>query len=514
MPTTYAGSIYVGNSTSTAHQVWNAQTPGRFVFASLGSETKAWDWSGFTIYGAPNSVKFVPDPASGGLQGDFSYGTGSATSAYPSQVSTYDTAKSPMEVDPAGGTLTFGMVARELSYWHKIGPLLRITNQSRTDNPMNISESRTYFKPNTSQYTYASMPKGVANYSPLVWNSTTNSYTYDYVFSPIQSDTATTWQPSKAITSDLTFTCYIGPNNTPYSSYTYIDLNGFQNEVGNPEYFTAAVRHKYYIDNNIDVGRAATPSKVNPSADWRPNMNPTRIISLWQKPNILYYVHMVWVDPMYTDYNNPPTGSSIMNTWTTSWNVTSHTIMLYVEFGISPDGGKDIFWNNATTTGAIGTAINNVYDRGITATVPSDIHKYITPKIEKYSVNKSNACPYTVTSASTHGTKAFKFVRLNVNLSSSNDETHNLPTNRFQEYTPINYKQLDPSPSRYITSSVDSNNNGFKWTFYNSYNYTKFSFQVGRRYRTNDWNLQTSATLYYVSGSMRYEGETNIHTLS
>lgn len=542
MPVVHLGSTYVGNSKSTAHQIWGGGKSGKFGFeySNVKFDPNAeyynnplWTWSGFELDGTPSSVKFTPDPTDGGLQGDFSYGIGSANSAYPTAVSTYNKSKSMMEVDPAGGTLEFSMVARELSYWHKIGPVLRISNSSQLGNQMNIKEFRTYFLPNKLQYDIQKVPFNT-NVQSLYYTSSTNTYSYEYVFDVWKSDTATTYQPSKSNTKDLTFTCYVGPNNTPYSAYTYIDLTGFANEINNLEYNSYVSRHPYLkgevsgVKMSIDNPPLGRPVKVNDysvsgdKVDWRlggqwdkwqrdsNGIECPRLISFWQKPNVLYYVHMLWVTPLHTDYNTAPTQSELMTTWTTDWAVTDYDLLLYVEFGISPNGGKDIFWNNATTSGTLGDAIKKVYDRKISATVPQDIHKYIHPTIEATSVNRQNVTPYTVTSSRTEtNNQPFKFVRISVHLSSKNDEHNNLSKNRYQKYAILNYKQLDGNVQ--TTYALDPNNNGLHYAKYDSSGTTYFQYQIGRKYKTNDWNLQTSATLYYESGSMRYEGETTIH---
>lgn len=531
MPVIHTGSTYVGNSTSTAHQIWSGGKSGKFGFETEKSTYKLlWTWSGFELDGTPNSVKFTPDPVNGGLQGDFSYGIGSNTSKYPQAVSTYNQTKQVMEVDPAGGTLEFSMVARELSYWHKIGPVLRISNTSQSGNQMNIKESRTYFLDNKSQYEIQKVPYK-DNVQSLWYTTSTNTYSYEYVFDILKSDTETTWQPSKTDKKDLTFTCYVGPNNTPYSTYTYIGLLGFANEVNDLEYNNTSSVHPYAKGevqgetmkvDNPPIGRPAVNvrSILNNNAyfDWR-SSNGTlvttgipnqRLICFWQKPNVFYYVHMLWVNPLHTDYTTAPTQSELLTTWTTDWDITDYDLLLYVEFGISPNGGQDIFWNNATTTGTLGDAIQNVYDRNISATVPQDIHKYIHPKIEATSVNRQSVTPYTVTSTKTEtNNQPFKFVRIHVHLSSKNDEHNNLSKNRYQKYAILNYKQLDGNIQ--TTPALDPNNNGLHYAKYGSSGTTYYQYQIGRKYKTNDWNLQTSATLYYESGSMRYEGETTIH---
>lgn len=529
MPVVHLGSTYVGNSTSTAHQIWSGGKSGKFGFESDKTSYKLlWTWSGFELDGTSYSVKFTPDPTNGGLQGDFSYGIGSNTSKYPQAVSPYNQTKQVMEVDPAGGVLEFSMVARELSYWHKIGPVLRISNTSQLGNQMNINECRTYFLDNKPQYDIQKVPYGT-NTLPLYYISSTNTYSYEYVFDVKKSDTATTWQPSKTDKKDLTFTCYVGPNNTPYPTYTYIGLLGFANEVNDLEYNNTSAVHPYAKGEvqgvtmsikNPPIGRPAlnVKDKNNTYFDWRiggttlvttgiPNQ---RLISFWQKPNVLYYVHMLWVNPLHTDYETAPTQSELLTTFATDWNVTDYDLLLYVEFGISPNGGHDIFWNNATTSSTLGDAMQNMYNKGISATVPQDIHKYIHPTIEATSVNRQNVTPYTVTSSKTEtNNQPFKFVRINIHLSSANDEHNNLSKNRYQKYAILNYEQLNGNVQ--TTYALDPNNYGLNYARYDSLGTTYFQYQIGRKYKTNDWNLQISASLYYESNGTKYEGDTTIH---
>lgn len=547
MPVVHQGSTYVGNSTSTAHQIWSGGKSGKFgfgigphIYISDGlfyrhDSAYLWTWSGFELDGTPNSVKFTPDPVNGGLQGDFSYGTGSPNSAYPQAVSTYNQTHKVMEVDPAGGILEFSMVARELSYWHKIGPLLRVSNTSQLGNQININEFRTYFFDNKSQYTVIDLPYSIAEHpeKSLYYVKSTNTYSCEYEFTVHKSDTSISYQPSKTNKNDLTFTCYIGPNNTPYSAYTYIDVVGFLNELGwieynNPQSVNPYFKGELYEPDvsysiiNAPIGRPIPVDKLLTGStdyesyygDWRTgNINSIpnqRLICLWQKPNVLYYVHMLWVNPLHTDYDTAPSEDELLTRWTTNWSLTDYDLLLYVEFGISPNGGHDIFWNNATTSGTLGDAVQKIYDRGMTATVPSDIHNYIHPNIESSSLNRQNASPYTVTSSKTEtSNQPFKFVRINVHLSSKNDEHNNLSANRYQRYSILNYKQLDGNVQ--TTPAFDPSNNGFHYAKHDSSGTTCFQYQIGRKYKTANWTAFISASLYYENNGMRYEGETTIH---
>lgn len=526
MPVVHLGSTYVGQSNSTAHQIWCNGKGCRFGFEYDSTYKPLWTWSGFELDSAPNSVKFTPDPANGGLQGDLSIGIGSINSAYPNPVSAFNKTNTPLEIDPAGGTLEFSMIARELSYWHKIGPVLRISNTSQIGNTMDISECRAYFLENKSQYDIKKVPYDT-KVNSLYYTKFTNTYSYEYVFDVWKSDISTTYQPSKNNYNDLTFTCRIGPNNTPYPTYVYIGLLGFANEANNIEYNNTSAVHPYALGEvsgvlmsitNPPIGRPVPNIKnsSNTYFDWRiggttlvttgiPNQ---RLICLWQKPNVLYYVHMVWINPQYTDYDTAPTASEAISSQVTNWDVTDFDLLLYIEFGISPNGGYDIYWNNNEST----DVIKKVYERGISATVPQDIHKHIKVKVESTSINRQNTSPYTVTVSKTEtNSKPFKFVRVNVHLSSKNDEHNNLSENRYQKYAILNYKQLDGNIQ--TTNRFDPNNYGIHYARfdYNPCATTYFQYQIGRKYKTNKWNLQTSATLYYENGSMRYEGETTIH---
>ena len=97
-----SGYVFQGDSKALPKIVTNSKL-GSFVFSGT-----SWDWSNLVFSGSANTLQFVPDPDDGGLQGDFSIGMGSVTSAYPTKQSTFDFDSSKVfEIEPSGGTGSF-----------------------------------------------------------------------------------------------------------------------------------------------------------------------------------------------------------------------------------------------------------------------------------------------------------------------------------------------------------------------------------------------------------------------
>lgn len=114
-------------------------------------------------------------------------------------------------------------------------------------------------------------------------------------------------------------------------------------------------------------------------------------MKVWQKPNILYYAHLKFINLDYTDYDNPPSNANVMEHWYSNWDVKRREILLYIEFGVSPNGGKTIWWNGLESNPNIGGTIGaKLVARGITTIVPNDINKYLTATLLNYSTKPGN----------------------------------------------------------------------------------------------------------------------------
>lgn len=135
-----SGYVFQGDNKTLPKIVTNSKL-GSFVFSGT-----SWDWSNLEFNGSTNTLQFIPNPNNGGLQGDFSIGTGSVTSAYPNKQSTFDfDPNNVFEIDPAGGTGSFDLKARELSYTLKFGPILASYQYTKAGNNIIFDEGKFLF---------------------------------------------------------------------------------------------------------------------------------------------------------------------------------------------------------------------------------------------------------------------------------------------------------------------------------------------------------------------------------
>ena len=135
-----SGYVFQGDSKALPRIVTNSKL-GSFVFRGT-----SWDWSNLVFSGSANTLQFVPDPNDGGLQGDFSIGKGSVTSAYPTKQSTFDFDPNKVfEIEPAGGIGSFDLKARELTYTWKFGPILASYQYTKSDNNIVFDEGKFLF---------------------------------------------------------------------------------------------------------------------------------------------------------------------------------------------------------------------------------------------------------------------------------------------------------------------------------------------------------------------------------
>ena len=514
-----SGYVFQGDSKALPKIVTNSKL-GSFVFRGT-----SWDWSNLEFQGSAYTLQFVPDPNDGGLQGDFSIGTGSVTSAYPTKQSTFDFDPNKVfEIEPAGGTGSFDLKARELTYTLKFGPILASYQYTKSDNNIVFDEGKFLF-------TNISNSNGITNktYYPINKSegSTYIQYHYlDIVRSSISSS-SNTWinQPNKDSATDYTVSFFIGPNNTPEVAYTEVRFIGFVNEALGWEYFEPS---STFGSIKLDHPRAVAFTKEESQRSLPDASLPKEftLLKVWQKPNIFYYTHLKFVNLDYTDYENPPI-TSVLEHWYSNWDVKRREILLYIEFGVSSDGGKTVWWNGVESDPKIGGTIGaNLVARGITSVVPNDINKYLTATLLNYSTkpgnvggkpqgeSKNNRYSISTSAATVHGTKAFKFVRIPIWTDLPNDEYANNSENTSQKYECINFSDVPTNTT--ATHNEDSGidivtkrRSGEYWAKYQANSESAEKFQIGRKNKTNNWKTDVHIELFYKKDSLKYKGSTN-----
>ena len=520
-----SGYVFQGDSKALPKIVSNSKL-GSFVFRGTG-----WDWSNLVFQGSANTLQFVPDPNDGGLQGDFSIGTGSVTSAYPTKQSTFDFDPNKVfEIEPAGGTGSFDLKARELSYTWKFGPILASYQYTKSDNNIVFNEGKFLFTniSNSSQ----GVNHTTAYPQNKIEGSTYIQYHYlDVLRSSVSSD-SNNWrnQPVASSATDYTVSFSIGPNNTPEAAYTEVRFIGFSNEALGWEYFEPS---STFGTNKLDHPRAV-PFTNEPSQRSLPDTSLPKeftLLKVWQKPNILYYTHLKFVNLQYTDYNSPPT-NSVLEHWYSDWNVKQVEILLYIEFGVSPNGGKTIWWNGVESDSNIGgTTGAKLVARGITSVVPTDINKYLTATLLNYSTKPGNVGGkpegtstnnrYTISTANAkvYGDKAFKYVRIPIWSDLVNDEYANNSENTVQKYECINFSDIptNTTATHNEDSGIDASTkkrSGDYWAKYQANSESAEKFQIGRKNRTNNWKTDIHIDLFYKKDSLKYKGSTDGKTVT
>lgn len=504
------GHIYQGTN-RTLPKIWSGGKA-----AKLGFHSQDWDWSNLSFDGSKASFSFVPDPEDGGLQGDFSIGTGSGTSKYPNTQDTYNYNNVLYEIDPAGGTGSFSILSRDLSYWHKYGPLLLSYQYTKQDNELTFSECKFSITNSTNFNSVSTLD--------LLSNTTKSGQREYKVVNAVKINTTddtknTNYVPNSSSSTDLAINFKIGPNNTPEASYTDVIFVGFINEFNQNEYFSSTYQPRNIPWTKISESKRCLPNKTQPKE--------FTLLRLWQKPNILYYVHMKFINLQYTNYDSPPGNGNVLEHWNVGWNVNKEEILLYIEFGVSPNGGKTIWWNGVESDSNIGgTTGQKLVNRGITSIVPNDINQYLTASLLNYSFkpnssfdgdSTTNRYKISTANATVYGSKAFKYVRIPITTDTNNDEANNIPRDRWQRYRCINFEDI---PTNTTASNADDSNigsdkkrNGDYWAKYPQSSQSAVKFQVGRKYKTANWKTDIHVDLFYKKDSLKYIGSTDGKTV-
>lgn len=520
-----SGYVFQGDSKALPRIVTNSKL-GSFVFRGT-----SWDWSNLVFSGSANTLQFVPDPNDGGLQGDFSIGKGSVTSAYPTKQSTFDFDPNKVfEIEPAGGIGSFDLKARELTYTWKFGPILASYQYTKSDNNIVFDEGKFLF-------TNISNSNGITNktYYPINKSegSTYIQYHYLDIVRSSVSSSSNTWtnQPDEGSATDYTVSFSIGPNNTPEAAYTEVRFIGFSNESLGWEYFEPSSTF-----GSTKLGHPRTVPFTNEESQRSlPNASLPKeftLLKVWQKPNILYYTHLKFVNLDYTDYDNPPSNANVMEHWYSNWDVKRREILLYIEFGVSPNGGKTIWWNGVESDKNIGgTTGAKLVARGITSIVPNDINKYLTATLLNYSTkpgnvggkpqgeSTNNRYNISTSAATVHGTKAFKFVRIPIWTDLPNDEYANNSENTVQKYQCINFSDIPTNTTAThnedsgIDASTKKRSDDY-WAKYQANSESAEKFQIGRKNRTNNWRTDIHIDLFYKKDSLKYKGSTDGKTVT
>lgn len=442
------GRFNIGNGTTNDDNVWKTFKNGGAGLRMDYGQTHIWP--SYRVQYIPGSFIYKAWSLSnwGHMQGDYQYLSGTFTS--PNTI---------MEFDSAGGYGHFTIEAKESSMWHPLDIVIRVESENKEESDELFSFTRKEAK----WYKYDNgSSKDISD------SAAYNSWNSDYYINSIsktkvalsdgsykmvekflvRKNSITTQNTSKPLgLGDYDFDLWynVPANNYAKNSSTAIYIEGYYDErVG---FYNRQWDSKYYHSAEIKIG------------------------TYKQKPNILYYVNMAWVQRP-TSYNSNPapiTSSSV------EYSDTTITLYLYVEFGISPNGGADIYWNQEL----------NISGNVLDATLPSDLSRYI--EITLSNNDSFNAVSkYSSFVASNYGGNYFKVVGTSV----PNNEANNDSSRYTQDYS-INNVVFSPSNE----AGADDTDNKQVITE---------TLSVSKTTTTSPWKININAKLQYN----KYKGET------
>lgn len=351
--------------------------------------------------------------------------------------------------DPSGGTGNISFICRQSSYWHRVPLILRTTetiniNETTSIKLTNASDNKKETtKLNTLIREWTIYPSG--------WNNDETSIDYNDK-------------------SDFTLNFNIGTNNNSVSSTGKLEIIGFIDSLGEKILFS-----------DID------------------NQNNILVFQWYQKPNIMFYVDMDFVQKPTAVTDNPikATNSTFIN----PYDKKTFNIYLFVEFGISLDGGKTINWNQDGNT-----------VKGISTKVPTDALSLPTfimtteltgKNADKFNRNINIKQLFTNQEYDYNGIY-YKYFELTLNAKSENNEnTNSIVTQKYY----IDKKETNNTTS----NGIEEDDKAIAyWTSKDGKKpISTLDFILRRTSETNSWTCNLSASLSYITDNLKYIGSTD-----
>lgn len=445
------GQFVVGNDNYEVHQTWNGKTAGH---ALKWYTTDIWP--SYRINSLKDTFKYnIPTDGTGGLQGNTNLNAGEYGDMTNDKISENDGIMSRYSFDPAGGTFSMSFMSRQTSYWHKVPLIIRSIEK------INI-QSSTCLKINSGNPTLSSQPsvKTISNNGNVLirdWTVYPDNYNNDNASVDPNS------------TSDFQLNFSIGANNNPKYSVGSLYIVGFIDALGDVKMFE----------------------------DLNPKVSPIEICHWYQKPNILFYVGMDFVKVPSKASDAPVHASS--STYINPYNNISFRICLFVEFGISMDGGNTINWNqdwpqflknNGFTSipGYISTEVpynaQNIPQFKMTYEVTGT-------NVDRFSSNSSISMK-ALFNESDYSSLYYKYFILTFSSNSQNTEFTN-PDVKQSYY--VTKTELVNTSDKEIEDGSNPSKAVANWQANSKSN---VKFVIRRKSSTSDWKCRLSASLEYI----------------
>lgn len=498
---------------------------------SLG---KTHIWPSYELDNAGSSTfKYVAPAVSqwGHMQGEFQFING------------IEPSDKEVPIDPAGGhgQLTFN--ARESSLWHKLKVKVRVVLSGGITNkkPLNesipgefslVSGTKTYLYDNgtSKDLTETKDCNAGLNISTEKKYITVNNPFYDMkIFDNINFNdriidniksvlSNENFQPKSETStfSSVNNTIKVPNINNAHPISKTIDTKVIEYviepEVDHTKLHELIDKNKY--DYALDYEISANNDTVtkygyaevvsyyayDEGAEKEYPLEKTILLASWsQSPNILYYVNMAWVKKP-SSKDSAPVVISDDDEVSVEYDDVNFSLYLFVELGVSPNGGNDIYWNQDYSMNG----------NSLSASMPTDIARYITiTKTDRdetgYVKNYGNFSCETmwaggnyvkVTGSSLPNTEANNKSRSQKYYVDNIENIKTLDTTILHWRPDINNPNKHLQPIRIVSAISDNTENR---------HVQSTTFNVKKITSTDSWKLNISANLSYG----KYNGSTD-----
>lgn len=221
--------------------------------------------------------------------------------------------------------------------------------------------------------------------------------------------------------------------------------------------------HYTITDEETDTYIFNYHKQVTIPSSWRPGFSYTYIwthkdiegnaytgytpfVIKYNKPNVIYYTHTALASGTIPDTIQEDLSIEV------SYKKNVATVYLFIEFGVSIDGGETISWNTD----------DEILTNGYLATVPSDIKNYISVEVSKGTVEigdivNNNYIPLTITIGTNTPDNVSKVItnieiKDSVNISSTENNPSSYNEDSAEANTEVLYSEATNSRKIYIQS--------------------------------------------------------------
>lgn len=357
------------------------------------------------------------------------------------------------DIDPAGGFGQLRFISKESSLWHAVSVQLCVTETQKIENGTAKDNELLQFDTTKTKKKYDANGLKDLEYD---YNGN-EDYTIEELKREIENNTikryfkvsknTTSTNPLNYFDDDFLLDYVVGPNNNSEISTCTVEIVGVYMFQKGTEYYQAL------------------------------ETNPILLAHYSQGANCMWYCCMAWVNrPKFGDEDPVPIETSSIG-----YNTQYINLYLYVEFGVSPNGGHDIYWNQKIRDDLDGVLPSTIANN-ITITALQNGNKDWT---DKYTT-------FTVTNIKKQDGSASNYFTVS-GVSNINNNDNNNPEDRTQEYRIENLSVLADTyivvgDSRYWAANAD---------YTDSIHPTKTDFYVKRYTTTSPWQIKINAELHY-----------------